>query len=93
MRSGFSAVAPHERYAGNRPAGRISQARPHFGRSRRSLFKTYESVVVGIERSETQEACRLGGNVPGFAPLNPCHDIRELIRAATSPENMTWSLR
>src|SRR6516225_5932994 len=24
-----------------------------------------------IERSETQEACRLGETVPGFAPLNP----------------------
>src|SRR5262245_28870824 len=26
------------------PGGRISQARPHFGRSRRSLFKTYETL-------------------------------------------------
>ena len=82
MRSGFSAVAPHERYAGSRPAGRISQARPHFGRSRRSLFKKKHSVAW-IERSETQEACRLGESMSGFAPLNPCHDIRELIRAAT----------
>jgi hypothetical protein len=40
--------------------------------------------VVWIEHSETQDACHLGENVPGFAPLNPCRDIRELIRAAFS---------
>src|SRR6516162_1629558 len=51
------------------PAGCISQARPHFGRSRRSLFKTYEALVAWIERSETQDACRLSETVPGFAPL------------------------
>src|SRR6516165_7620428 len=33
---------------GTVPAGRIRQARPHFGRSRRSLFKTYEAHVPGF---------------------------------------------
>src|SRR6516225_5550300 len=60
---------------GTVPAGRIRQARPHFGRSRRSLFKTFsrrmKHSVAWIERSETQDACRLGETVPGFAPLSP----------------------